>query len=177
MATGLPPNWEVRHSKSKDLPYYFNTIDKVSNWVPPPGTDTEKLKNYMATHHVNSRAHESELAKPKPGEIWAYHLLVKHNESRRTSSWRQDKITRSKEEAMEIIKEHERKIRSGETTLEKLAKTESDCSSAHKDGNLGKFGKGVMQQAFQDAAFALQPGEMSGPVSSDSGLHLIYRKE
>lgn len=87
----------------------------------------------------------------------------------------QAKITRSKAEAMDIIKEHERRIRSGETTLEKLAKTESDCSSAHKDGNLGAFAKGVMQPAFQDAAFALAPGEMSGVVESDSGLHLIYR--
>jgi NIMA-interacting peptidyl-prolyl cis-trans isomerase 1 len=76
---------------------------------------------------------------------------------------------------MEIIKEHERKIKSGETTLEKLAKTESDCSSAHKDGNLGWFGMGTMQPAFQDAAFKLQPGEMSGVVDTDSGLHLIYR--
>ena len=76
---------------------------------------------------------------------------------------------------MEIIKEHERRIKNGEVTLTQLAATESDCSSAHKGGNLGKFGKGVMQPAFQDAAFALQPGEMSGVVDTDSGLHLIWR--
>lgn len=76
---------------------------------------------------------------------------------------------------MDIIKGYERRIKSGEVTLSELAKTESDCSSAHKDGNLGSFGKGVMQPAFQEAAFKLEPGEMSGVVESDSGLHLIYR--
>ena len=33
----------------------------------------------------------------------ASHLLVKHRESRRPASWKQDKITRSKEEALEIL--------------------------------------------------------------------------
>ena len=34
---------------------------------------------------------------------------------------------------------------------------------------------GDMQQAFEEASFALQPGQMSGIVSTDSGYHLIYR--
>ena len=34
---------------------------------------------------------------------------------------------------------------------------------------------GQMQKVFEDASFALQVGEMSGPVFSDSGVHLILR--
>ena len=30
-------------------------------------------------------------------------------------------------------------------------------------------------ESFEDAAFALKPGELSGPIKSDSGIHLIYR--
>uniref|UniRef100_A0A1B0CMH1 Peptidyl-prolyl cis-trans isomerase n=1 Tax=Lutzomyia longipalpis TaxID=7200 RepID=A0A1B0CMH1_LUTLO len=41
--------------------------------------------------------------------------------------------------------------------------------------NLGAFGRGVMQKAFEEAAFALKVGEMSGIVDTDSGLHLILR--
>ncbi|KAI1433376.1 peptidyl-prolyl cis-trans isomerase ssp-1 [Xylaria sp. CBS 124048] len=171
---GLPQGWEVRHSNSKNLPYYFNTVDRVSRWEPPQGTDTEKLKKYMATHHSASQG----LSASRPeGKIRAAHLLVKHRDSRRPASWREGQITRTKEEAMAIIKDHEQKITSGAITLGELAKSESDCSSARKRGDLGYFGRGDMQQEFEEAAFGLQPGQMSGVVETASGLHLIERLE
>jgi len=70
------------------------------------------------------------------GKIRAAHLLVKHKDSRRPSSWREAHITRSKDEAMDIIQAHEQRIRSGQTSLGDLATTESDCSSARKRGDL-----------------------------------------
>ncbi|KAL2134657.1 hypothetical protein VTI74DRAFT_11235 [Chaetomium olivicolor] len=179
--TGLPPNWEVRHSNSKNLPYYFNSVEKISRWEPPAGTDTEKLKLYMAEYHSHKQppqpASHSGGAPAESGKIRAAHLLVKHRDSRRPSSWRENQITRSKEEALQIIKDYERRIRSGETTLGTLAVTESDCSSARKGGDLGFFGRGDMQKEFEDAAFALQKGEISGVVDTASGLHLIERIE
>lgn len=39
----------------------------------------------------------------------------------------------------------------------------------------GFFGRGEMQKEFEDASFALKPGEMSEVVESASGLHLIER--
>ena len=51
----------------------------------------------------------------------------------------------------------------------------SECGSALKGGDLGMFGRGQMQKAFEDAAFALQPGELSGIVDSESGIHIILR--
>lgn len=71
--------------------------------------------------------------------------------------------------------EYREEIVSGRTTLEKLASQYSDCSSAKKGGDLGPFGRGQMQPAFEKAAFALAVGELSGPVHSDSGVHLILR--
>lgn len=161
----------MRHSQSKNLPYYFNSVEKISRWEPPPETDTEKLKLYMATYHSKPPVAEYQ----QPGKIRAAHLLVKHRESRRPSSWRENQITRSKEEAYEIIRAHEQRIRSGEVSLGQLALTESDCSSARKHGDLGFFGRGDMQKEFEDAAFALKAGEMSGVVETASGLHLIER--
>jgi len=175
---GLPSGWEVRHSNSKNLPYYFNAEQKTSRWEPPPGTDTEKLKKYMAAHHSATEI------RPEPsgmngheGKIRASHLLVKHRESRRPSSWREAEITRPKDEAMSIILAHEQRIRSGQTSLGDLAISESDCSSARKMGDLGFFGKGDMQKEFEEASFALKPGEMSHVVETASGLHLIERIE
>ncbi|TQV92447.1 ppic-type ppiase domain-containing protein [Cordyceps javanica] len=172
--TGLPPNWEVRHSNSKGLPYYFNAADKVSRWEPPAGTDSDKLKHYMANHHSAGQRPGAVPGVPE-GKIRAAHLLVKHRDSRRPSSWREAAITRSKDEAMDIIKAHEQKIRSGAITLGDLAPTESDCSSARKRGDLGYFGRGDMQKEFEDASFALKPGEMSSIIETASGLHLIER--
>ncbi|KAM0414677.1 hypothetical protein ACHAPT_013480 [Fusarium lateritium] len=174
--TGLPPSWEVRISNSKNLPYYFNSTDKVSRWEPPAGTDTEKLKHYMATHHSAGSRPAAAPGVPE-GKIRAAHLLVKHRDSRRPSSWREAEITRSKEDAYQIIQAHEEKIKSGSITLGELALSESDCSSARKRGDLGYFGKGDMQKEFEDAAFGLQPGQMSGVVETASGLHLIERLE
>jgi len=171
--TGLPPDWEVRHSNSKNLPYYFNQKTHESRWEPPEDADTEKLKVYMAQHH--SSAHTRIDGAAAEGKIRAAHLLVKHKDSRRPSSWRETNITRSKDEAIAMLKGYEGQIRSGQKTLGDLAVAESDCSSARKRGDLGFFGKGQMQKEFEDAAFALQPGEMSGVVETASGVHLIQR--
>jgi len=76
---------------------------------------------------------------------------------------------------MQLLKSYESEITSGQKSLGDLAVSESDCSSARKRGDLGFFGKGQMQKEFEDAAFALKPGEMSGPVETASGLHLIQR--
>ena len=70
------------------------------------------------------------------GKIRCSHLLVKHRDSRRPSSWKEAEITRTKEEAIEILKAHEQRIQSGETSLGDLAVSESDCSSARKKGDL-----------------------------------------
>lgn len=164
----------MRHSNSKNLPYYFNAAEKISRWEPPAGADTEKLKSYMAEHHSTSSQSHAAPAK-SADKIRAAHLLVKHRDSRRPASWRENEITRTKDEALSIIKEHEARIRRGDVSLGELATTESDCSSARKRGDLGYFGKGDMQKPFEEAAFALQPGQMSSVIETDSGLHLIER--
>jgi len=56
-----------------------------------------------------------------------------------------------------------------------LAKTESDCNSYKRGGDLGAFGRGRMQKPFENAAFDLQSGQLSEPVETDSGIHLILR--
>ncbi|KAJ5988423.1 WW/Rsp5/WWP [Penicillium waksmanii] len=170
--SGLPSSWEVRHSNSKNLPYYFNPETKESRWEPPSGTDTEKLKNYMAVNHTPSARPDA--AGQAEGKIRCSHLLVKHSGSRRPSSWREAEITRSKEEAIEILKGYEQRIQEGES-LGDIAVSESDCSSARKKGDLGFFGHGEMQKEFEDAAFALEPGQVSSIVETASGVHLIQR--
>ena len=52
---------------------------------------------------------------------------------------------------------------------------ESDCSSARKNGDLGFFTRERMLKEFSDAAFDLDVGEISMPVESSSGIHIIKR--
>ena len=56
-----------------------------------------------------------------------------------------------------------------------LAKKESDCNSYKREGDLGAFGRGRMQKPFEHAAFGLNIGQLSEPVETDSGVHLIFR--
>ncbi|KAA6417595.1 hypothetical protein WJX79_008560 [Trebouxia sp. C0005] len=107
--------------------------------------------------------------------VRASHLLVKHRDVRRPSSWKEPQVTRSKEEALAKIQQFRQQLTSGQSEFAKLAYEESHCSSAKRGGDLGEFGPGQMQKPFEEATYALKVGELSQPVFSDSGVHLILR--
>lgn len=72
-----------------------------------------------------------------------------------------------------LAKELVEKLKAGED-FAKLAKENStDPGSAEKGGDLGWFSTGTMVPAFNDAAYALKIDEISEPVKSDSGYHII----
>ena len=152
----LPEGWEKRTSRSTGHVYYLNVHTKESQWETPT-TPAERESG------------------PGPAKVQCSHLLVKHKGSRRPSSWREDDITRTKEEAIEILKGYQEQIKSKKATLAELASEFSDCGSAKRGGDLGPFGRGSMQKPFEDAAFALEVGELSDIVDTDSGVHLILR--
>ncbi len=73
--------------------------------------------------------------------------------------------------ALEILE----KIKNGDK-FGKLAKEVStDSGSAKKNGNLGYFTRGMMVKPFEDAAFKLEIGEITGPVKTKFGYHIIKR--
>lgn len=67
-----------------------------------------------------------------------------------------------------------RKLSEG-NTFESLASAFSSCPSGKEGGDLGTFGPGEMVPAFEKAAFALKVGEVSGPVPTQFGYHVIKR--
>lgn len=165
--------WESRISRSRGMVYYYNRRTKESTWDLPEGIDPRDIKGYAN----NQDPQNIDPLEGGDGRIRASHLLVKHEKSRRPSSWKEPNITRTKDEALALIKSYHSRIISGEITLGELAVTESDCSSAKRNGDLSYFGRGQMQPSFEEAAFKLKVGELSEPVWSDSGVHLILRTD
>jgi peptidyl-prolyl cis-trans isomerase C len=68
------------------------------------------------------------------------------------------------------------RIKKGEK-FSSIATNVSLCPSGKRGGDLGKFGRGQMVKEFENAAFALQKGEISAIVKTKFGYHIIKRLE
>ena len=80
-------------------------------------------------------------------------------------------LVQKQSEALAVLE----RIKNGEK-FGKLAKELSiDSGSAKRDGNLGYFGRGKMVKEFENAAFNLQAGQISEPVKTQYGYHIIKR--
>lgn len=58
-------------------------------------------------------------------------------------------------------------------TFEDVAREKSLCPSGKKGGSLGWFGRNQMVREFENAAFSLKKGEISKPVKTQFGYHII----
>jgi peptidyl-prolyl cis-trans isomerase C len=97
-------------------------------------------------------AYDEQIGKLKPEqEVHARHILVK-----------------TEDEAKDLVKQ----IKAG-ADFKELAQKSSDGGSAHSGGDLGYFARGQMVKTFEDAAFALEPGQISDPIKSEFGWHVI----
>lgn len=82
------------------------------------------------------------------------------------------------EEAKAKVEAIRKRIVEGKEDFAKVAKAESDDKhSGEEGGELGTFGHGMMVPEFEQAAFALKPGEISQPVKTQFGYHLIQVEE
>jgi NIMA-interacting peptidyl-prolyl cis-trans isomerase 1 len=86
-------------------------------------------------------------------------------------------VVRSKDEAHAKIANIWKDIQKGIHTFEEIAHEESDCPQTHQSGgDLGWIKRGTQPINFEEVAFALELGEMSGPVETARGWHLIWRR-
>jgi len=115
----------------------------------------DDLKTYYDTHKDEFKT---------PEMIKARHILVKVD-----SSASEDDKKKAKEKAEMYLK----RIKDGEDFAKLASEVSDDPGSKTKGGDLGFFPKGRMVKPFEDAAFALKPGEISGIVETQFGFHII----
>lgn len=78
-------------------------------------------------------------------------------------------LLKTEEEAQDIIK----RVKKGEDFSELAFNLSIDPSAKQNRGDLNYFPRGVMDKAFEDAAFSMSPGEISKPVKTKFGYHII----
>eukprot|EP00466_Bigelowiella_natans_P002749 jgi/Bigna1/70204/fgenesh1_pg.11_\ len=127
--------------------------------------------------------------------VRAFHILVKHKDAKNPVS-RQDPTgaaiqSRTIEEAHEILQTLKAAMlqttNSGTSssggkvdlaTFKQIAMEVSDCdTSSRQGGDMGHIYRGQIMKEFEDAAFGLEVGAISGPIESPVGVHIIYRAE
>lgn len=114
----------------------------------------ESLKNYYDSN-MESFA--------MPEQVKAKHILLSIEEGRDA-------------DALTQITDILNRYNAGEK-FEDLAKKYSKCPSAVNGGDLGYFSKGQMVKEFEEAAFSTKAGEVSGPIRTQFGYHIILVEE
>jgi peptidyl-prolyl cis-trans isomerase C len=92
------------------------------------------------------------------------HIMVRVAEDADQSE--KDKATQTLEQAM-------KRLTAGEDFAAVAKEVSEDGNSKDKGGDLGYISKGLVQKSFDDAAFSLEKGEISGIVQTSAGYHIL----
>jgi parvulin-like peptidyl-prolyl isomerase len=111
--------------------------------------------------------------KSKPTKISAAHVLIQYMGSERAPS----SVVRTREQARAVAEKVLERARAGEDFSRLAVEMSDEPGAAQRGGSLGRFGHGQMVRAFEDAAFALDVGQVSDIVETPFGFHIIKRTE
>lgn len=152
-------NYYLKRRRAINLKYvYFNR----NNYLSKLNTDEDRLEDYYSK---NKKDYE------KPERVKASHILVMPDASPNSPTGMTD------EGAKRLADELLARVKSGESFSGLARQYSKDPGSAAKGGELGWFGKGVMVPEFEDAAFALKPGQVSPVIKTNYGYHIIKCEE
>jgi parvulin-like peptidyl-prolyl isomerase len=179
--------------ESRRRKYKVDSVDlqkRIKQWMKQNGGKKafEKIKNPMIRNHDDLKRElsdqmrfnqlleeESQCEQISEAEALQYYQdrpeLFRTEELLAASHFlKMGKTEEEFDQALEAVKSIRQRLEKGEDFTE-LVRAESDDKG--NDGNLGTFGKGRMVPEFEQAAYALKPGELSQPVKTQFGWHLI----
>jgi peptidyl-prolyl cis-trans isomerase C len=125
-------------------------------------TETQ-MRDYYESHKKDYAVSE---------KIHAYHIIATALNQPVTNTTGDNAKTEN--EAKNKISEISEKSKPTAATFSSIAMRFSEDASAGSGGDLGWFSRGKMVPEFEEAAFALPKGQVSGPVRTPFGYHLIY---
>lgn len=125
-----------------------------------------KIGALAVTDEEIQKAYESGIKMyTEPEQVHARHILIKVADNAPA-----DQVEAAKKKAAEAMK----RLKKGEDFAAVAKEMSDDAVSREKGGDLGFFRRGVMVPKFEEAAFALKPGEMTKePVRTPFGFHII----
>jgi peptidyl-prolyl cis-trans isomerase D len=142
-----------RATESASIEYVVLDLDSVMKGVAVPEEDLRRFYTENASRYT------------KVEERRASHILI-NADAAMPAAERQ----KAKARAEALLAE----LRKNPAAFADLARKNSqDTGSAPRGGDLDYFGRGAMVKAFEDAAFAMKPGEISNVIESDFGYHII----
>jgi len=148
-------------------------IQKVAGSMAIEKFHEKKIEEYNAANPIAETAakeyydqHPEKFS--KPATMAASHILVKFTSDKPDDA--------EKQAAKEKLLNLKKQISEG-ADFGALAKANSDCPSKEQNGSLGEFQEGQMVPEFEEALKKLKAGEVSDPVETQFGLHLIKAGE
>ena len=147
----------------KDLRDYTRRDLIITNFIEKTIVPTVKVSEEDARKFYDQNPDKF----TRPEAVKASHILLGVDEK---ATAEEKKAAREKAEKL-------RKELAGGADFAALAKANSTCPSSKQGGDLGYFGKGQMVPAFEKAAYALKPGEISDVVETQFGYHIIKLTE
>lgn len=137
---------------TEDL-YQQNYADYLSD-LESIGIEEKYMRQYVYDYLLSNKVVEKIYAETplEQDQVWARHILVE-----------------TEEEAQDVLA----RLDDGEDWNTIAAEVSLDTSNNTSGGDLGWFTEGTMVETFEEAAFALEAGEISQPVETDYGWHII----
>jgi len=139
---------EYRRGEQRKIKYLLLDREQARQQVAVPPTDVQRYYN------DNIQQYQT------PEQVRASHILLE-------TAGKSDADVRKRAE--EVLKQ----VKSGADFAELAKKTSEDKGSAANGGDLDYFGRGRMVPEFEQAAFSMQPGQISDLVKSQFGYHII----